>query len=151
MMHNSEDSSNRRFIRGERLAWQTVGEETVVVDLGKNQAYSLNRCASVLWEQLENASTADDLASLLDDAHGSRESVKRDVASFLDELEDIGLIVATDRPSSGQHRQPETPPPPGDPPRILWQEELRACVMQGSCSFGPGTACETIPPGPFGP
>lgn len=150
-MHKSGNSTNRRFIRGERLAWQKVGEEMVVVDLGRNHAYSLNLCGSVLWKQLENASTTDDLASLLDAAAGDRESVKEDVASFLDELKDAGLIIATDRPSSGELARSEIPPTAGEGPRIVWREELRACVMQGSCGFGPGSACEAYPPGPFGP
>ena len=150
-MHNSEHPSNRRFIRGERLAWQTVGKETVVVNLGRNQAYSLNESASLLWKRLENACTTDDLVSLLEDASKNRESVLQEVVSFLDELEDTGLIVFTERPSGGQPHESERSAAHGEPPRILWSEELRACVLQGSCAFGPGTPCEATPPGPFGP
>lgn len=150
-MGSNDRSSTRRLIRGERLAWQTIGDETVVVDLGRSLAYSLNQSGSVLWSQLEDATSIDELKALLGTAGGSREPATEEIASFLAELEEIGLVVETERPSDGPTRTPEVSPPAGQAPRILWREELRACVMQGSCAFGPGTACETIPPGPFGP
>lgn len=141
-----------RYVRTRRLAWREIGNETVVVDLGRRRAHSLNESGSVLWHQLEQPRSVDELIAALGDESQSVETVRKEVTAFVDELSDTGLIRVVE-PETPATPEAESSPSkaPYIPPRIAWTEGMQTCVLQGSCAYAPTFSnCESAPGGAFG-
>ncbi len=77
-----------------RLAWQTIDNEVVVIDLPNGQVLGLNAAASAIWPLLwdrEEAAIAAELARLFD---VDVERAGRDVAAFVAQLRERGWVTA---------------------------------------------------------
>lgn len=96
------------FQRVAQLPFRKLDEEVVIVDPRQRQVHVLNGTASVVWDLLERSRSLPDLVTALigdDDFDVAREVVSRDVAAFVVELIDKGLVSATEAASA--------PGPPG--------------------------------------
>lgn len=140
-----------RYIRAQRLAWREIAEETVVIDLGRHKAHSLNGTGSVLWHQLEHPRTVDELVTSLENGAHSLETVRCEVTGFIEELSRFGLVQVVDNEVSTPAAGSSSSRSPYVPPHIAWTEAMSTCVLQGSCAHSPGlTPCESAPGGAFG-
>jgi hypothetical protein len=74
------------------LAWQAVGLETVIIDLGQGRSLGLNRSAGLVWTllaEMDGEAIAAEVARRygIDAGHA-----RRDVEAFLSELRARGLV-----------------------------------------------------------
>ncbi len=75
------------------LPWQTVGDETVIIDLARGRSLGLNATAGLVWSLLAEMNE-DGMAAEVARRYGvPAEQARRDVESLLDELRAKGLVV----------------------------------------------------------
>lgn len=82
------------MLREDRISWQAVDGEIVVLDLAAANYLHLNGSAALLWRGLAEGHEPRELARTLQAAYGiDREVADADVRAFLDELQQRGLLV----------------------------------------------------------
>ncbi|QLQ36353.1 PqqD family protein [Micromonospora robiginosa] len=80
-------------VRGDRVAWRTNGDETVLLDVGQSVYFALDRWATALWPYLVAGATADQLSDVLARrAPVGQDRAAADVRSFLADLEAADLV-----------------------------------------------------------
>jgi hypothetical protein len=91
-----QDPSRVYRVDGARIAWREMGQEAVVLDLGRSVYFGLNRSAGVLWPRLLAGSTHTALVeALVAAATGppSPPQAAADVSSFLAAVNAEGLLI----------------------------------------------------------
>ena len=80
--------------RRENLAWQKLGESTIIIDTQINkQVHQLNEVGGFLWTLLESSQTQLQLCQILQDEYEVDELLARqDLSQFLKDLELKSLI-----------------------------------------------------------
>ncbi|GGM32228.1 PqqD family protein [Micromonospora yangpuensis] len=80
-------------VDAERVAWRTVGDEAVLLDVRNSVYFALDSWAVLLWPHLVTGATAADLTAVLA-AHApvDPERAAADVRSFLAELDTADLL-----------------------------------------------------------
>ncbi len=76
-----------------RLAWQTINDEVVIVDLPNGRVIGLNGVASFIWPlllELDEEAVAREVASRF---AADAETARRDVAEFVATLRLRGLLA----------------------------------------------------------
>jgi len=86
----------RRFqLRVDGLAAQPLDDEVVVLDLHTSSYLLLNSTGATLWPVLQGGATLDALAAVLvTEFEIGHADALRDAASFVAELERLGLVTA---------------------------------------------------------
>jgi hypothetical protein len=128
----------------EHVAWREIAGETFVIDLKARRMYGLNAIGGQVWKALDERRDVADIARLLTPSSTDNGHVNQALQSFFVELRDLGLVSChqLDQPSPEMRVElPET----YTPPRVVWQEELRAFGF--SCALQPSTTptCNQIP------
>jgi predicted thioredoxin/glutaredoxin len=87
------------------MAFERAGDVTsevfdgiaVLVDPRTVEMVTLNRVGSLVWQELDSAKTVNQLvAAILPSVAGTTaDELERDIATFLHELVETGLVVAT--------------------------------------------------------
>jgi hypothetical protein len=77
-----------------RVAWQSVGDQVVVVDLRTGRALGLNETGSFLWTRLETHSAEQMAEALAAEFDVTAEDALENVNAFLRTLADRELISA---------------------------------------------------------
>ena len=86
-------------LREGAVAWRQVGEEVVVLDLGRSTYLGVNRTGALLWPALSVGATRQGLVSLVSDAFDVDPAIiAGDIDAFLGELATRGLLEEN-RPS----------------------------------------------------
>jgi len=76
-----------------RLAARRFDDEMAVIDLRARVVHTMNATASHLWELIGQGATFDDLVrNLSDKFEVDGASAEKDVAAFLESLEQAGLV-----------------------------------------------------------
>jgi hypothetical protein len=78
----------------EPVAWQLVGDEAVLVDLGAGRAIGLNDTGSFIWPLIERECEAGIVRAVVRRFRVDAEVARTEVARFVDLLSARGLIVA---------------------------------------------------------
>jgi len=108
--------------RARHLAWRTIGDETVVLDVRRGLVFGLDQPGGEIWHRLDGNSSPAELTEKPDG-----------LDHFLHELGRRGLLEAL---------PPEPPtdssPPVGSLPRVLWQDRLHDVCQQFSAASRPG-------------
>ncbi len=79
--------------RNPRVAWQVIGGEGVLIDLGSGQSLGLNDTAGFIWSNIEEQSI-DEIGLALAAQHGiSSADAQRDVAEFVASLAAEGMLT----------------------------------------------------------
>lgn len=85
-------------VADERVAWNKLAGQVLILELENSRYFRLNRAGSVLWEHLALASepvSRGQLVSVLVDEFGIGEDrAASDVAVFLDRMGSFGLVEA---------------------------------------------------------
>lgn len=81
-----------RFKRTPDLAWQDVGPETVIIDLGRGRSLGLNQAAGLVWMLLPDCDDAAIAAEVARRYGIDAERARRDVAALLARLRERGLV-----------------------------------------------------------
>jgi Coenzyme PQQ synthesis protein D (PqqD) len=77
---------------GTGVVSRLIGDETVLVHLGSEMYYGLNRTGSVVWAELEKRTPIPDIIKVIVDRFDvSTERAAADVRALLGELERLGL------------------------------------------------------------
>ena len=77
----------------ERVLFQEVGEETVLLDIENGEYYGLNEVGSKLWTLLQQGHTMREAVStMLKEYDVSEECLRSDIQQFLLQLQTKGLI-----------------------------------------------------------
>jgi Coenzyme PQQ synthesis protein D (PqqD) len=78
----------------ETVAWQQVGDEIVLLDVNGGEYHNLNDVASRMWQALEeSADVAAAYARLCDTFEVDHETLRRDLAAFIRDLVEKGLLA----------------------------------------------------------
>jgi hypothetical protein len=86
-------ATERVRARRNDLAWRRAGDEVVVLDLATSTYRALNATGTLLWEQLTDWASTDDLIAVLVHSYGiTSTAASRDVARFLDDCTEAGLL-----------------------------------------------------------
>jgi len=76
------------------IIWRAVDGRVVGLDLRSSRYFSLNDTAAMLWESLHSEVEPSALADrLVSEFHVERDAAQSDVASFLAQLQDEGLLA----------------------------------------------------------
>jgi len=82
------------FRRDAALPFQTMDEETIVVDPRTREVHLLNETAARIWELLKTEQTLPGLLALLASEYQAEgEDLRREVESFVAALTEKGLIT----------------------------------------------------------
>jgi hypothetical protein len=80
-------------LREDDLAWRTVDEELIAIDVRESTYLTANGSGLVLWEALAAGATSEELAARLVAAYGiDPETAREDVQRFVQELRERGLL-----------------------------------------------------------
>ena len=80
-------------LRKDDLFWREQGGEVVALDAATSRYLAANPTAAALWEQLGGGATEAELADTLCARYAvSRETAETDVAAFVRQLEQRGLL-----------------------------------------------------------
>lgn len=83
-------------LRNADLAWRTVDDEMIAIDVRESTYLTANDSGAILWSALAAGATKDELADRLVDAYGiEAEAAAADVESFLNDLRERGLLDET--------------------------------------------------------
>lgn len=75
------------------VAWRIVDREAYIVDVTTGHYFSLNPVGTEIWERLQRGETVTHIAAALGERyHRSSEEVAEDVAAYVAELRQEGLI-----------------------------------------------------------
>jgi len=86
----------RMFRRNEDVAFQSLLDQVVIVNVRAREVHVLNGTASRIWSLLERETTAADLARALREEYAVEAAqAEAEVESFLQELEEKGLTAAS--------------------------------------------------------
>jgi hypothetical protein len=89
-----------RVQRAADVVFEILDGKAILVDADGLELITLNLVGTVVWEALtepiDSASLAEQLAENFEDV--AFETLERDIATFLDELHDLGLVVEVRRP-----------------------------------------------------
>jgi hypothetical protein len=73
------------------MAWQTIDGETVLLDVDGQELLGLNSVGARVWALCDGNSSADEIATRVAAEFAAPvETVRADVAAFLDELDACG-------------------------------------------------------------
>lgn len=87
-----------KLVRSENFVFREIVEEMVLVPIRQNIAeldsiYTLNELGAFIWDTLANPRSQTELEeSILETFEVDAETVRADLASFIDDLERIGAI-----------------------------------------------------------
>jgi hypothetical protein len=83
--------------RADHVIWEVTGTRAVLLDPDGSELITLNPVGTLVWEAIDGQSP-DVIADLIHPRlEGvTREQLATDVRAFLDELEELGVIVPTD-------------------------------------------------------
>jgi hypothetical protein len=113
-----------RYQRAKNVAWRRIGEQTVIVNLGRRRMLAVNEAGGAVWEALAEGAPA----------------FPGEAAPFLADLETEGVVERLGVDEAGA----SPAAPPGWSPTVVWREELNHF---GGCSFvaGQGDLCNQNP------
>lgn len=77
-----------------RLAWQVVGDETVIVDVEAGNMLGLDEVGSCLWPLLETHDESQLVVAVVERFEVDQDVALRDIRSFVQLLTDRGLVEA---------------------------------------------------------
>ncbi len=111
-----------RYQRVKNVAWRRIGDETVIVNLGRRRMLAVNEAGGAVWEALARGGAV----------------TPGEAAPFLADLEAEGVVEPLAVEGEGA-----AVTVPGTP-AVLWREELHHF---GGCSFVPdeSTVCDQNP------
>ena len=114
-----------RYQRVKHVAWRRVGEETVIVNLGRRRMLAVNEAGGAVWDAVVAGVSA----------------LPGEATSFLADLEAEGIV---ERVAAEEAEVPVAVFPDGAP-TVLWREELNR--FGGPCGLLPGGGglCESSP------
>jgi hypothetical protein len=85
-------------VADERVAWNKVADQVLILELENSQYFRLNRAGGVLWEYVASAPgpvSDGQLAAVLVDVFGiTEEQAAADVRVFLNRMGSFGLLEA---------------------------------------------------------
>ena len=110
-----------RLRRVDHLAWRTILDETLVLDLRRRMAFGLNEAGSRLLSWLERVRAVDGRFDRLP------AELRDGVGAFLRRLEEERLVDVN--PGDGSQEEGD-PPALEEIPRILWSEPLPRLAQQ---------------------
>lgn len=74
--------------------WQTVGEETIVIDPAQQFSHEMDNTATFIWNRLDgNFSIEQIVDELCAEYSVARELAAEDVIDFINQLDQKGLVV----------------------------------------------------------
>ena len=96
---SSLDSDRRLYrVADERVAWNTLAGQVLILEMGNSEYFRLNRAGSALWEYIASAPgpvSSGRLATVLIDAFGiTQDQATADVGAFLNRMSSFGLLEA---------------------------------------------------------
>ena len=85
--------SRRLRLRPGAIEWRKFEEEVVAVDTRRAVYMSVNRSGSILWPELLEGTTRDELVDLLSGSYGlDRLKAEQDVDAFVEALDEQDLL-----------------------------------------------------------
>lgn len=75
------------------VAWQTIGDEAVVMSLAEGRVLGLNPTGALVWSLVEERDEEGLVAAVVDRFLVGTESAREDVRGFLSLLRERGLVV----------------------------------------------------------
>jgi hypothetical protein len=92
--HSTPEPAKAVWRIAEPVAWQLVGDEAVLVDLGAGRAIGLNETGSFIWPLIERECEEGIVRAVVRRFRVDAEVARAEVARFVDLLSARGLIVA---------------------------------------------------------
>jgi hypothetical protein len=86
-------------LRNADLAWRTVDDEMIAIDVRQSTYLSANDSGAILWSALASGTTKEQLTGSLVEAYGiDPTTAAADVETFLSDLRERGLLDETGTP-----------------------------------------------------
>lgn len=85
-------NDERRFEMREDLLVEQVDDEVVVLDMERNVYFGLEPMARAIWEMLKQGSSVSEVVAALHARYGEQERIERDVATFVAQVLEQGLM-----------------------------------------------------------
>jgi Coenzyme PQQ synthesis protein D (PqqD) len=88
--------TKKLILRQDDLAWRTVEDELIAIDVRESTYLTANDSGRLLWGALANGATSEELAARLVDAFAiDPAAAQADVETFLGDLRERGLLDET--------------------------------------------------------
>ena len=93
MMRSEKSTKSLKYQRNPDLIGASIDDELVMMSVEKGQYYGLGGVAPRVWELLQMPHTFDQLVDrFLDEFEVERPLCEKDMAGFLEQMEEFGLI-----------------------------------------------------------
>ena len=95
------DASAQKFVKDTQVVTRSVAGETIIVPIASgvgdlDSIYTLNEVGTSIWRLVDgHRSTGEKAESIATEYEVTREEADRDIAAFLGELRDAGLVKYT--------------------------------------------------------
>jgi len=108
---------SERFRIDPEIVHETVDGEVIAIDLGSGSYYSLAGSGPMIWELLAEGASEAEVHDTLAARFGGVETLATDVASFLAQLRESGLIAGAEGEGEGR----SVTPPPGAEGEVVYE------------------------------
>jgi Coenzyme PQQ synthesis protein D (PqqD) len=88
--------TSARYARNERVAWQLIDGEAVLIDLVSGETLGLNDSGGWIWSQMDGRTAEEISAGLSAHFDVASSDASLDVSEFVELLAARGLVVAKD-------------------------------------------------------
>lgn len=85
-----------RYARNDRVAWQLIDGEAVLINLASGETLGLNETGGWIWSQMDGRSAEELSAAIASQFDVNESEASRDVTEFIDVLLSKGLLVRKD-------------------------------------------------------
>jgi hypothetical protein len=115
-----------------QVVGETIQGETIVIHLGTGTYYSLLGSAAVIWEEVAQGATMDEIVEALEAVYdGGREELAEAASTFIDTLRREALIVAAkgSQPAERVSRHSLPEPVPFSPPSLQKYTDMQDIIL----------------------
>ena len=100
--------SDRLKINAPKVVYETIDDETILLNLDRGVYYSLDDMGAVVWEFIEQNYPLGEIIKNIEKHYtDSPEEIEASIKQFLSELQEDGLVVIAEE---GQNQETKTPP-----------------------------------------
>lgn len=94
-------TKERELVRTDEYISARIDSEEIILHSGSEKYFGLNEVGTQIWEALDEPRTLDELTRMIHERFDiSEEQSRRDVESFIDDLQTAGLIEVSDEACS---------------------------------------------------
>lgn len=89
----TSENSPKIYCKTSTFPWQTMGEDTLIIEPKNQLSHEIVGVGSFIWEMIDGSQSLEDIVGRVYDVfEAPRDEIEKDVMSFVETLENKGLV-----------------------------------------------------------